>query len=249
MATFQLVERNTVMSPDVFGVWQTASAATAAFTATGARAEIPQWQIDADASPQETANAFLMLHSSLQATDNALVLAQTRLRDFVRVQQTLPTQYGAATFATAPQPEAALNQLLLSAQDSVAFGWTDQIGEWKQAIDEFIAFTKQIQQHVLNYALVDTRVADARVGVTRVTWGGDFESVLSAQARANEVHAAALRATLLSRQQLLRQFATVVRGAGELAGLALIAANPALALPAALRFLKLLFDEIRRQNS
>jgi hypothetical protein len=247
MATFQLVERESVMPPDVFGVWQSAPASVGAFASPGTRSDIPRWQIDADASPQETANAFLTLHASLNATDRALFAAQTRLRDFVRVQQTLPTQYSAAAFATAPQPEAALNQLLLSAQGSIAFGWTDQIGEWKQAIDEFIAFTQQIQQHVLNYALVDTRVAEARVGITRVTWGGDFESVLTTQAHA--VHEAALRAMLLSRQQLLKQFATVVRGAGELAGLALIAANPALALPAALRFLKLLFDEIRKSQN
>ena len=244
MTTFQLFERESVMPPDVFGVWQTAPLSARAFSAASVRAEIPQWQIDADASPQETANAFLALHSSLDATDRALQAAPTRLHDFVRVQQMLPPQYSAATFATAPQPEAELSQLLLSAQSSVAFGWTDQIGEWKTAIDDFVAFTKQIQQHALNYAVVDTRVADARVGVTRVTWGGDFESVLTAQMK--EVHEAALRATLLSRQQLLKQFATVVRGAGELAGLALIAANPALALPAALKFLKLLFDEVRK---
>lgn len=247
MTTFQLFERESVMPPDVFGVWQTAPVSASAFSAAPTRTEIPQWQIDADTSPQETATAFLTLHSSLDATDRALQLAQTRLRNFVRVQQTLPAQYNVATFATAPRPEAELNQLLLSAQASVAFGWTDQIGEWKAAIDDFVAFTKQIQQHALHYAVVDTRVADARVGVTRVTWGGDFESVLTAQA--HEVHEAALRATLVSRQQLLKQFATVVRGAGELAGLALIAANPALALPAALKFLKLLFDEIRKSQN
>jgi len=245
MATFQLVERDSVMPPDVFGVWQTARASSAFAAPT--RAEIPRWQIAADASPPETARAFMTLHASLQATDGALRLAQTRLRDFARVQQTLPIQYSAAAFATAPQPEAALNSLLLSAANNAAFGWTDQIGEWKQAIDEFSAFTKQIQQHAMNYAMVDTRVDDARIGMTRVTWGGDFESAVTAQA--NAVHAAALRATLLSRQQLLRQFATVVRGAGELAGLALIAANPVLALPAALRFLKLLFDEIRKSQN
>lgn len=249
MASFQLVERDSVMPPDVFGVWQTLPVSTSVFTETGARPEIPQWQIGADASPQENANAFLTLYSSLEATDRALVSAQARLRDFVRVQQALPAEHNVTTFAIAPKPEAELNRLLQPAQGTVAFGWTDQIGEWRQAIDEFVAFTKQIQQHVVNYAVVDTRVADARVGLTRVTWGGDFQSVLTAQKQTNLVHAAALRATLLSRQQLLKQFATVVRGAGELAGLALIAANPVLALPAALRFLKLLFDEIRKTQN
>lgn len=247
MATFQLFERASVMPPDVLGVWQTAPAASDAFGAA-ARAEIPQWRIDADASPQTTADAFFALQASLNATDAALRLAQTRLRDFVRVQQTLPTAYNAAAFATAPQPEAELNRLLLAAQRSAVFGWMDQIDEWKQAIDEFGVFVKQIQQHALNYAVVDTRVADARVGLTRVTWGGDFQSALAAQTSERAAHQAALRAALESRQRLLKQFATVARGAGELAGLALIAANPALALPAALRFLKLLFDEIRKQN-
>ncbi len=246
MTTFQLFERANVMPPDVLGVWQTAPAFGGAFAASDARADIPQWRIDADASPQAMTNAFWALQTSLDATDAALRMAQTRLRAFVRVQQTLPTSYQAAAFATAPPPEAALNRMLLTAPSSVAFGWTDQIGEWQSAIDEFRAFVQQIQRHALNYALVDTRVADARVGITRVTWGGDFESALTGQA--NVVHQAALRAALLSRQQLLKQFATVARGAGELAGLALIAANPALALPAALRFLKLLFDEIRKQN-
>lgn len=249
MASFQLVERESIMPPDVFGVWQTAPVSPSVFTGSGAPPDIPHWQIVVDASPHDNANAFLALYSSLKATDRALVLAQARLRDFVRVQQTLPAEYSATTFATAPKPEAELNRLLQPAQSAVTFGWTDQIGEWRQAMDEFVAFAKQIQQHVMNYAVVDTRAADARIGLTRVTWGGDFQSVLTAQAQANLVHAAALRATLLSRQQLLKQFAAVVRGAGELAGLALIAANPALALPAALRFLKLLFDEIRKTQN
>lgn len=249
MATFQVIEQTRVMSPDVFGVWQ-APRTGAAFGAWNEPANMPQWRVDLSAQPQEIAHAFTVLESSLQATDNALALAKTRLDDFVNVQQTGSTLRRATAFASAPEPEAELNRLLLSAGQTVAFGATDWVGDWKNAIDEFVAFAQQIQQHTLSYALVDTRVAQARVGMTRVTWGGDFESVWTrGTAQTNLAHQAAVRAALLSRQQLLKQFVSVIRGAGQLAGLALIAANPVLALPAALRFLKLLLDEIRKSQS
>ena len=255
MATFQIIEQNSIMPPDVFGVWQTAGAPVAAFSTHGSGSAstslaIPQWQIDVSAEPEAAANAFLALQDSLSATDNALALSKTRLRDFVNVQQNIRTSYHAAAFATAPKPEKELNQMLLGAASGVAFGITDSFGDWQKAIDEFAAFARQIQQHALSYALVDTRVAETRIGITCVTWGGDFETVLTSdETQSQRAHQAALRATLRSRQTLLRQFATVVQGAGELAGLALIAANPILALPAALRFLKLLFEEIRKANA
>ena len=251
MATFQIIEQHSIMPPDVLGVWQAANASATAFSASSeTRRDIPQWHIDMAQDPQRVANEFVQLQSSLRATDDALKLSQARLQDFVRVQQTIPTNYHAAAFATAPQPEAELNHMLLGAASGVAFGITDQLGEWKQAMDEFVAFAQQIQQHVLHYALVDTRVEQTRVGITRVTWGGDFETVMASDAAQNQwLHQAALRATLLSRQQLLKQFATVIHGAGQLAGLALIATNPILALPAALRFLKLMFAEIRQAQT
>jgi|GEM_PF-2969613 hypothetical protein len=266
MTTFQIIERNSVMSPDVFGVWQSRRAissreqhARKRFArarvpekrrARGAALRVPRWQIDLSAQPSEMARAFTTLHSSLEATDAALAAAQTRLGDFVRVQRRVPGRQRAATFATAPRPEAELNRLLLSAETSAAFGVTDWLRDWKQAIDEFIAFTQQMQQHVLSYAWVDTRVAEARIGITRVTWDGDFETVLASGTIQNSLaHEMALRASLLARQQLLKQFVTVIHAAGELAGLALIAANPVLALPAALRFLKLLLDEARNSQN
>ncbi|MBI4675277.1 MAG: hypothetical protein HY741_26845 [Chloroflexi bacterium] len=248
MATFQVVERGSVMSPDLFGVWQSSGTAPAAFAARGARGNIPQWRVDLSESGESTA-AFGALEASLYATGNALRLAETRLADFVAVQQSVTARRLPATFASAPKPEAELNRLLFSASSSAAFGLTDWFDDWKQAFDEFIAFAQQIQQHVMNYAWVDTRIADVRVGVTRVTWGGDFETVLADARTGSAVHQAALRAALLSRQQLLKQFVAVIRGAGQLAALALIAANPVLALPAALRFLKLLFDEILKSQN
>jgi hypothetical protein len=256
MTTFHIIERNGVMAPDLFGVWQSRRAVSSRELrarkrrARGAALRVPRWQIDLSAQPSDMVRAFTTLHSSLKATDMALAAAQTRLGDFVRVQRTVPGRQRAATFATAPRPEAELNRLLLSAETSAAFGLTDWLRDWKRAIDEFIAYAQQMQQHVLNYALVDTRVADARIGITRVTWGGTFETVLTSATIQNSLaHEMALRATLLSRQELLKQFGTVLRGAGELAGLALIAANPMLALPAALRFLKLLLDELRNTQN
>lgn len=248
MATFQVVERGSVMSPDLFRVWESSAAAPAAFATRGVRGNVPQWRVDFSA-PGEMVNAFGALDASLRATDNALAIADARLADFVAVQQTVSPRRMRAAFATAPKPEAELNRLLFSASRSAAFGVTDWLGDWKGAFDEFIAFVQQIQQHVMNYALVDTRLAETRVGITRVTWGGDFETVFAPDvAMGNAVHLAALRAALHSRQQLLKQFAAVIHGAGQLAGLALIAANPILALPAALRFLKLVFDEIRKSQ-
>lgn len=249
MATFQVLARGSVMSPDLFGVWESSPAAPVAFSMRGASGNVPQWRVDFSA-PDEMANAFGALDASLRATDHALASADARLAGFVAAQQTISPRRLPATFATAPKPEAELNRLLLAASSSAAFGVTDWLGDWKQAFDEFSAFAQQIQQHVMNYALVDTRLAETRVGITRVTWGGDFETVFApAVAIGNAAHLAALRAALRARQQLLKQFAAVIRGAGQLAGLALIAANPLLALPAALRFLKLVFDEIRKTQT
>ncbi|NJM39877.1 MAG: hypothetical protein HC853_03425 [Anaerolineae bacterium] len=129
----------------------------------------------------------------------------------------------------------------------------------QEAIADVRAFLAQLSLHVLNFAWVDTRVQSAqsaqsahsaegmRIGLTRVTWQGDFETYLQVNTPKDQVdlHLSAVQAALLSRQQLLRQFAVVARTAMAFIGAGLVVGNPLLALAAGYKLIKLVWQELR----
>lgn len=250
---FQIDDGGKGVSPDVLGLWsQPASGGGIIFAARGAPRDAPVWRVNVPPEPQSRSAAFATMQSSLALTDEAIYVAGARLDEFVRSRLVTTESTGQPTFSgkgETRQPEALLNHLLLSASNSTTFGGPlDLFDDWKGAFDDLTAFVEQIQQLLQSYAWVDTRRDGQRIALTRVTWSGDFDTIYLADAGADTipVHAQALTTALASRQLLLKQFVAVVRGASELAALALFAVNPLLALPAALRFLRLLFEEYRK---
>ena len=252
MSVFELAEPTRGVLPDVMQVWDVRAPSASAFSSPRARVTIPQWRVNLPPDAREIVSAFRTLDASLVLTDNALAHASFRLEQFVQAQHVLPEKISVKSFASAPTPERMLSLMVNLPSEKRAFGSPfDWLGDWRQAIDEFKTFIAQLQQHVWNFAWVDTELAGARIALSRVNWLGDFQTSYRDDANTVQVelHQRALHGALGSRHRLLKQFVTVIHGAAQLATLALMATNPLLALPAALRFVKLLFEEYRKHQT
>ena len=212
---------------------------------------MPTWRVrlpgDADA-------AFRLMHGlHTELAINEHVLAQTLARalEFCASPDVAARRRTTRGTGRSQSPEGAVLNLLQPAalQAGAARGFGSVLTSGlAEAVAEFQAFLARLSLHVTNYAWVDTQIDGARFALTRVTWSGDIQTVQreSAKRAHLQVHRDAVQAALLSRQQLLRQFAVIARTAMELVSVGLLAGNPLLAFPAALKLIKLVWQELRQ---
>ncbi|MFN2285989.1 MAG: hypothetical protein ACK2UQ_16365 [Anaerolineae bacterium] len=130
---------------------------------------------------------------------------------------------------------------------AVAFGAVDTFAEeeehkgFREAHRRWLAFVEQVQQMVAHYARVETVIAGAPVGLTRVGWSGDFETfwVPGMPALSREAHHETVNLALASRIALLRVVSVVTTGAAGLIlkAVALPPGGQVLLIPAARRFI------------
>lgn len=246
-ATFTFSDAGGVTLPDVLRVWTRAPR----LKTPGGTVQAPVWRVQLPADPQETTIALDELHASLTLTDAALDDAHARLAYLIAVARVPPRSRGRHIDELLKRPAEAellnmLHRLQIRPKGTGPLGWLD---DWKEAISQFNTFVAQIQQHLINQAWIETRIEERRVAMTQVTWLGDFTTIwtTSIDAAVREAHERALALALASRRELLRQFVVVVQGAAQLVKLVVLAANPWLALPAALVFLKRLLEEYMKE--
>ncbi|MGC9393539.1 MAG: hypothetical protein ACP5J4_01645 [Anaerolineae bacterium] len=153
-----------------------------------------------------------------------------------------------------PQKEALRKMLVnLAAVETspvtgaVAFSAVDTFADEKagkgfqEARRRWLAFVEQVQQMVAHYARVETIIAGAPVGLTRVGWSGDFETfwVPGISALSRKTHHETVNLALASRIALLRVVSVVTTGATGLIlkAVALPPGGQVLLIPAARRFI------------
>ena len=130
---------------------------------------------------------------------------------------------------------------------AVAFSAVDAFAEEKEhkgfqeAYRRWQAFVEQVQQMTAHYARVETVIAGAPVGLTRVGWAGDFETfwVPGMPVLSRETHRETVNLALASRIALLRVVSVVTTGAAGLIlkAVALPPGGQVLLIPAARRFI------------
>lgn len=246
--------------PDPFGVWEAPALRAespgeegmtwrvelpdveSALDAVHTRAEALQFGKDALAQAEVELNA--MLESVAPATD-----AEHGLTGAVSYAFNVPA---AEDFH--PQKEALRRTLAgLAAVGSspltgaVAFSAVDTFADEKErkgfqdAYRRWLAFVEQVQQMTAHYARVETVIAGAPVGLTRVGWSGDFETFWSPgmPALSRETHRETVNLALASRIALLRIVSVVTTGAAGLIlkAVALPPGGQVLLIPAARRFI------------
>jgi hypothetical protein len=219
-------------------MWETGAASAVSFGLESTQA--PTWRIQLPAEP-EAAQAVLAGYRQAQEQGQ---------RDLARAQRELaqlgPAQ--AASFGEIDQlgtHKSALQSAVNELTGPVSYG----LGLDKEELyDQWNAFVEQVRQLVTNYACVETTLADALVGTTRVGWKGNFQTTWEAnpEPEAMQTHLQAVQLALAWRLALLRTVAVVATGAAGLAVKAAIPGKQLLLLPAAWRFVRDVLKELRQ---
>jgi hypothetical protein len=230
------------------GPW-TVRPAPVSFRAGEADAPGQIWRADLLADPLAARVALGAAREQLRAHEAALATAEERLSRAV---------YTGVSFSTSAEqrgPERALQGMVQELRSEAAAppgGASFTIREtappaWIAAEAQLRAFVAQAQETIAAYALVETRVAQALIGRTRVHWGGDVRSHLAANVSVvqAELHRRTLTLALRSRAALLRVFGIVLRGARIVAQMISSPVGTVTALPAAWNFVQEVLREAR----
>ncbi len=258
---FSLLGVDAPQGQDPFGIWEVAEAAPVAYSLGDAPPAAPSeltWRVELPAAPPEAQGLL-----SARAAD-----VQRGLADLASVQRSLETFSQVPSFAGeeehATQKNALRDMLALHQPSEItAYG----LGDWfkgkdkeaeereqqaqaeeREAQTQWDSFVQQVQQTFRDAVRIETVIAGRTVGVTRVSWGGDFATFWSADLSggSRKMHAQSLRVALDSRTALLRVVGVVVGGAVGLAAKAGVPGGQVLLLPAAWKYVRDVLDELRR---
>jgi len=246
--------------PDPFGVWETPAQrdispgeeglvwrvalpdAASALDVVHARADALRRGEDDLARAEDELNALLAGVAPARDAERGLTGAVSYAFSVPAAEEFHPqkemlrkTLAGLAAVETSPLTGA----VAFSAVD--AFADEKERKGFQEARQRWLAFVEQVQQMVAHYARVETTIAGAPVGLTRVRWAGDFETfwVPGMPALSREVHHETVNLALASRIALLRVVSVITTGAAGLIlkAVALPPGGQVLLIPAARRFI------------
>jgi hypothetical protein len=246
--------------PDPFGVWEapapcdkspegdgltwrvTLPDAEVALDVVYARADVLRRGEDDLAQAADELNAMLAGVASATGAERGLsgavsyAFSVPAAEDFHPQKEALrKTLAGLAALETSPLTGAvAFNAVDTFADEMEHKGFQEAHRRW-------LAFVEQVQQMTAHYARVETVIAGAPVGLTRVGWGGDFETfwVPGMPALSRETHRETVNLALASRIALLRVVSIITTSAAGLIlkAVALPPGGQVLLIPAARRFI------------
>jgi len=162
--------------------------------------------------------------------------------------------------ADEPGPEGDLLALLAEAEgniippsgDEVSFGLQETASAaWEEAKVNFEGLMQQINREVLNFAWVETNVADALIARTTIGWTGDAQTSFASGVSAEQValHNRTLRIVTQTRSMRLRLFVTVVRGVTTISALITSPAGLAFAFPAVYQYVMKIVSQVKQLQS
>jgi hypothetical protein len=227
---------------DELGVWEALPAATSRDLSLGALdgdletppEEISLWKVVLPRDRRAASETLAVAERRLSAAESALPYAAQRLAGFVAAGGPSP---GLPSGLAAP--EVALYDWVAASGENL--GLPAEAGR----LNQVIGFFEKVQDSLRNYAAIDTERDGARIGLTLVSWAGDFRTAWPQGLALDEAqqHHEAVALALRTRDAWLRLGLTVARGAVQLT--ALFSLNPALALPAAYGFVRQVIDQVQ----
>lgn len=231
---------SSVGGDDELGIWQALPVATPRDLGlhggelADVSHEISVWQVALTADRRAAGETLAAARLRLIAADSALPFAAQRLNTFSRAGVPAPELPPGRT-----TPERDLYEWITASEEGRDL--PDEAGR----LAEVLSFFDKVQDTLRNYAAIDTGVGGARVGVTLVSWTGDFQTVWARGLAVDDAqqHTAAVALALRTRDTWLRLGMTVAAGAVQLTTLS--ALNPALALPAAYRFVRQIIQQVQ----
>lgn len=232
---------------DPMGLWEVRDAPPVSYAAPAAVTlpQEPTWRAQLPASLDEAA-ALLQAQAHIQALAG---------QDLARIALELErlTQPALASFSSA-DPLAVEKSALLAAVDrlqtsAVSYSISQRVDpEEQETVRQWDTFVAEIRRMVTHYAHIHTTIAGTDVGLTTVSWTGDFAThwVPGSQPDAMPLHIQAVQMALDSRLALIRVASVVVAGAAGLIAKAAVPGGQLLLLPAAWRFVRDVLRELRQ---
>jgi hypothetical protein len=231
---------------DPLGLWDVPTDEAVSFSAEASAPAEPTWRIELPASPAEA-------QAVLTGQTQALELAQ---RDLARAHGELdrldPTDT-AVSFDPSDRLFAPKDALLgtlseFRATEGVSFGVLGLPEKIKdlEIYRQWNAFLEQIRRMVAHYARVETALAGYNVGLTTVSWMGDFATTWEPDVTvgAMRTHLRSVQLALDSRMALMRVVSVVATGAAGLA-IKTTGSGGLLLLPAVWKFVRDVLKELR----
>ena len=229
---------------DPLGLWTLPESSGVSFSAEAAPVEPPTWHIELSSSAEETRQV-------LDAQTRALALGERDLEQAKDALKALGTTE-AVSFATddpLAAQKAALLETLQKGQEPVAYGVEPQAeAEQEEVYRQWLAFMEQTRELLSHYARIKTTAGETLIGITEVSWGGDFKTEWPADlpAASMQQHLQAVHLALGSRIALMRVFSVVGTGAAGLAVKATMPGAQILLLPATWKFVRDVLQELRK---
>ena len=218
--------------------------------------ETPVWRVNLSSDTRASAQSFRQAEAQLVAAQQALESVPHRLDEFV--QRSAGRGMGQVSFAVleAGTPEADLTSLLdeyrAIESGQVSFGVREEASQaWEQAKSQFEALMQSINQEVLHFAWVETCVDGEPVARTTVGWGGNSQTLYSADISAAQIgqHSQTLHLASASRSLKLRMFTTITIGAAKLTALLASGSGAVLALPLAYQYVSQILAQAKEYQA
>lgn len=227
---------------DELGVWQMLPPATDGAFPAGSI------ETHAGAAVQDASAWHISLPEDAKVAGEALVVAQARLRVSEAAMPYALQRLAAFRDAGGPSvavPIAQAGPELDLANWVAASASGRPAPEAESGLAQVSAFFDRVRDALAGYAAIDTGIGSRRAALTLVSWTGDFRTVWASGLALDDAkrHTAAVALALRTRDAWLHLALTVLAGALQLA--ALFAANSALALPAAYRFVRQVIDQVQ----
>ena len=224
---------------DPLGIWELGSPQSVAFTAAPI-VEGPVWQVDLPKSSREARSQLHAQRERVRRLDRELdeIAARVTRLDLVPA-------YGMPLDVHEAELLAALRAL-----DSPAMAFDTRAEErmnYRAIYAECEALIAQFKTLIRPVARVETMIAGRWAGLTVIDWDGDHRTMWADGCAPDqmEIHLAAVRLAMTSRQTLLRLFVVVVTGALGLAVKAHIPGGQILLLPAVYKFVRDVLQELQ----
>jgi hypothetical protein len=236
---------------DTLGIWQIPTSPPTAFAsgaseyqATAAPAAPTLWRIQL---PQDLKQANAIMEAQIRQLDQ-----QQRYLDEIEAQldALYPSMLSPSTYAAgrrSPQSRL-LDEVNRLRNQPAAFGTSDTDIDYGWLYEQCEILITRFRQVITRHGRIETRVGDDLVGLTKIDWNGDFETIWEANApiQAMTMHVKSIRLVTASRLAILRILSIVGTGALGLAIKAAIPGGQFLLIPAVYQFVREMLEAFKK---
>jgi hypothetical protein len=236
---------------DPMGIWQIPAIQATSYTVDASRtsqtfesSQTSVWRVQL---PEELEEADAIMESYLSRIDE-----QQRYLDDIDAQLgamdpivPIHTSFDSGSY----DPRTVLlNAIGVLSQPFESFNAGDAVVDHKGLYDRCEAIFNRFRHIITRRGRIETSIGDNLIGLTKIEWNGDFETIWETLAPplAMHIHVKSIRLASASRMAILRILSIVGTGALSLAIKASIPGGQFLLIPAVYKFVNDMLEEFRK---